>query len=186
MYRKKGRWLLCLDHPIPQKCIVQHQESTPQLGAPFARKRRMRWTTWLPHPHWAPHKIPVWFHLKQIGKAETYWASLEQGRKAESIISRRAAELITVHRDCLCNKLGRFCHGWSQQPAQLPWTPVISPAFSPQVFAITNTSCLSLSLTSAKPRSPTCSQLKLLQLCKRKKPVWNIPADSHHCAHICG
>ena len=170
----------------PPKGIVQHQERTPQLGAPFARKWRMRWTTWLPHPHRAPHKIPVWFHLTQIGKAETYWASLEQGRKAESIISRRAAELITVHRDCLCNKLSRFCHGWSQQPAQLPWTPCDLSSFLPTGICYHDTSCLSLSPTSAKPRSPTCSQLRLLQLCKCKTRAWNIPADSHRCAHVCG
>ena len=111
---------------MPQKGTVQHQERTSQLRAPFARKRRMRWTTWLPHPHGALHK-----NLTQIGKAETYWASLEQGRKAESIISRHAAGLITVHRDCLCNKLSRFCHGWGQQPAQLPWTLCNLSSFLP-------------------------------------------------------
>ena len=167
------------------KGIVQHQERTRQLGAPFARKWRMRWTTWLPHPHRAPHRSQSGFTSHRLAKLrhiEPAWNREEKQRVLLADVQQNWSQF----RDCLCNKLSRFCHGWSQQPAQLPWTPCDLSSFLPTGICYHDTSCLSLSPTSAKPRSPTCSQLRLLQLCKCKTPAWNIPADSHRCAHVCG
>ena len=121
----------------PPKGIVQHQERTPQLGAPFARKWRMRWTTWLPHPHRAPHRSQSGFTSHRLAKLrhiEPAWNREEKQRVLLADVQQNWSQFtetasVTNSADFAMDEANSqySCHG----------PPVISPAFSPQVFAIT-------------------------------------------------
>lgn len=113
-----------------------------------------------------------------------HWGSLAQGKKAE--VSRHAVGLIIVHRHLLCRQTQRFCHSWGSQhchhghPVNLASFSI--PKYFPQVFVITDISCLSPSPLPLKPKSYSCSQVRLQQICKFRIPAWDTLAN--HCAHV--